>query len=118
MSFNRRSRSSIALRERCRDAGILAYQDYMDPQSGNLIVRTFQDVEPILKSNAELRVHGGDGYSPSRELRRVASIPLVVCHRWLKEEGLEVWNPKHADRLKKKLNDPENLLLRTAPGRL
>ena len=46
-----------------------------------------QDCEPIIENNKRLQTIN-DGYSPSRELRRVASIPPVVFERWLQDDGL------------------------------
>jgi hypothetical protein len=43
-------------------------------EDGKIIERKTQDVEPIIKRNKYLQ-NDGDGYSPSRELRRAASIP-------------------------------------------
>lgn len=42
----------------------------------------------------------------------VASIPLILIAKWLHEEELDIYNLEHADRLKKKLNDPEYRYLR------
>ncbi|NJK32174.1 MAG: hypothetical protein HC927_07075 [Deltaproteobacteria bacterium] len=59
-----------------------------------------------------------DGYSPSRELRRVATIPAAVREMWLLQEGWDAWDGRYNDRLKRKLNDPDWRWLRTAPGRV
>ena len=48
-----------------------------DPVAETLLVKGVQDVEPILEHNKRLANNGEDGYSPSRDLRRVASIPNV-----------------------------------------
>jgi hypothetical protein len=84
---------------------------------GSLHVDSFYDSEEILEQNKRLATLN-DGYSPSRELRRVASIPLALVYLWLNEEGWNALNPAHADKLKAKLNDPSYLYLRTAPGRV
>ena len=83
---------------------------------GKIIIRKTQDVEPILEANKRL-FNDGDGYSPSRELRRAASIPLVVVEQWMRE-GVDIFNPDHAEAIKRKLNSSEWAHLRTAPGRL
>ena len=52
-----------------------------DPVDEVLVRESVQDVEPVLKQNAELRREsdeGNQGYSPSRELRRVATIPTSL----------------------------------------
>jgi len=40
-----------------------------------------------------------------------------VVEQWLKE-GIDIFNPAHEEAVKRKLNDSDNLFLRTAPGRL
>lgn len=90
---------------------------WVDNEDGTAAVLEKQDCDDILDRNKSLYTHN-DGYSPSRELRRVASIPLTLVYEWLEKEGWNAFDPAHADRLKKKLNDPEYLYLRTAPGRL
>lgn len=80
-----------------------------------------QDVAPMLEQNKAMALHN-DGYSPSRELRRVASIPYVVGIKWLNEEGW--WfmdaskDPDVAKKLAGKLNSSEYAYLRTAEGRV
>lgn len=82
-----------------------------------LIDHAAQDVEAILDRNRAMAGEN-DGFSPTRELRRVASIPLALILRWKSEEGWDAFDPAHADRLAAKLNDPEFQFLRTAPGRV
>jgi len=84
---------------------------------GRLLDHASQAVEPILTLNRAMAAEN-DGYTPSRELRRVASIPLNLILRWKLEEGWDAFDPAHADRLARKLNDPEFHYLRTAPGRV
>lgn len=76
-----------------------------------------QDVDPILDANMAMRNHN-DGYSPSRELRRVGSIPVHLIHKWKLEEGWDAFDPDHAEKLRQKLNDLDFIKLRTADGRL
>lgn len=84
---------------------------------GTIVTAASHDTTPIIERNKAMRNHN-DGYTPSRELRRVASIPNIIIAQWLHEEGLDVYNPDHADRLAKKLNDPDWAYLRTADGHL
>lgn len=80
-----------------------------------------QDVAPMLELNKAMATHN-DGYTPSRDLRRVASIPYVVGIKWLNEEGW--WfmdaskDPDVAKKLAAKLNSSEYQYLRTAEGRV
>lgn len=84
---------------------------------GKLVTKLEQDVEPILENNKRLQNDGTGGWSKSRELRRVATVPLIVIDQWLRE-GINVFDPNHAEAVKRKLNDPQYAHLRTAPGRI
>lgn len=84
---------------------------------GTYDVWSTQEVDPILDRNKAMYTHN-DGYSPSRELRRAASIPMNLIQKWRNEEGINVLHPDYADALKRKLNDIDYLYLRTAPGRI
>jgi hypothetical protein len=91
---------------------------YWRPQAdGSVVVASEQDTGAILDLNRAMATEN-DGYSPSRDLRRAASIPLILVAKWLHEEGWDAFDPACGDRLKKKLNDADYLWLRTAPGRL
>lgn len=77
------------------------------------VVRT-QDVQPILDDNKRL-MSLNDGYSPSRDMKRVASIPLTVVEQWMKE-GIDIFDKNCAEAIRRKLNSPDYKFLRTAPG--
>lgn len=84
-------------------------------------IRSVQDVGAMLEENKAKATHN-DGWSPSRELRRVGSIPFALIYQWLAEDGVNVLDAGHdphaAAYLMRKLNDPDYAHLRTAPGRL
>ena len=88
-----------------------------DEEHGRFRIVSLGDATPILEHNKTLAT-ANDGYSPSRELRRVASIPLIVMLKWLNEEGWWALDPANEAKLKAKLNSNEYLFLRTAPGRV
>ena len=78
--------------------------------------------KPILDHNKKL-FNLNDGYSPSRELKRVASIPTLVLEIWAKEyNGTNNWFqlPKNIQRkiMRTKLNSNEFRYFRTAEGNL
>jgi hypothetical protein len=87
-----------------------------DAAGGGAVIST-ADVTPVIEHNKALANHN-DGWAPSRELRRVASIPFALVHKWLVEEGWNALDPACAERLRAKLNDPDWRHLRTAPGRV
>ncbi|MFA6043623.1 MAG: hypothetical protein WC718_01450 [Phycisphaerales bacterium] len=76
-----------------------------------------QPVDDILDRNKAMATEN-DGYSQSRELRRVASVPYIIALKWLNEEGWWMFDPEHADKLAAKLNSSDWQHLRTADGRL
>lgn len=73
------------------------------------------DTTPILEQNKVESTHN-DGYSASRELRRVARIPYIVGLKWLNEEGWWFMDPECQHKLAAKLNSSEYAYLRTADG--
>lgn len=87
-----------------------------EPDGGGRVI-SVTDVSEIVERNKALAT-ANDGYSPSRELRRVASIPFCLIHKWMVEEGWNALDPNCADQLRRKLNDPEWRHLRTAPGQV
>ena len=87
-----------------------------DGKGGGVVIST-TDVGQMLERNRAMAL-ANDGYSPSRELRRVASIPFAIVHKILTEEGVNVLDPANSDRLVRLLNDPDYAWLRTAPGRV
>ena len=92
---------------------------YSEPDGeGGLLIHSVQDVAPIIERNKAAMNHN-DGYSPSRELRRVAFIPTIFRDKWLNEEGWDAWRPDlYPEKLVQKLNDPDYAFLRSAPGRV
>lgn len=79
-------------------------------------IETKQDVEPFLENNKRL-ANDGDGYSPSRDWRRIANIPLGIVEMWRTRLGVDIFNKDHQPAVRRLLNDPDWRLLRTSPGR-
>lgn len=91
---------------------------YWEDTPDGPVIRSVQDVAPVLERALAMRNHN-DGYSPSRELRRVAFIPNIIRDKWLAEEGWDAWRPDlYPEKLVQKLNDPDWAYLRTASGRV
>lgn len=89
---------------------------------GSLIDHAYQDTDAILDVNKAMATEN-DGYSPSREIRRAATVPHSVMLKWLVEDGFWFYDAFSGDefakrKLRQKLNDPDWAHLRTAPGRL
>jgi hypothetical protein len=85
---------------------------------GRIIVRSRQDVDPILDHNKTLRNHGQGRKSAMGDLgRHIATIPNSIVHKWL-QEGINVYDGEHQAELARKLNDPDWRYLRTNPGHI
>ncbi len=89
-----------------------------DPVDDELTVVNQQDCEPTIELNKKLYNDGTEGYGPTREWRRIASIPNIILEKWLKEEGIRFWDSEDTHKLAAKLDDPEWKFLRTAPGKV
>lgn len=95
------------------DSGIAAYYE-TDGKDARLI-HEYDDVSGVLDNN-KLNYNHVNGWNADRSMHKVATIPLSIITKWKLEEGLDVFNKEHRDRLKAKLNDPEWRYLRTSPG--
>lgn len=91
-------------------------QEYHSNVDGSFTIKTSQDVTGLLKSNGEEIAAAGKGFS--REMYKMASIPLVLWHAWWKELGSDPGSRQNQKWLKAKLNSNEFLKLRTKEGRM
>jgi hypothetical protein len=48
-----------------------------------------------------------EGFKKSSDIWHVGHIPASVGLKWLAEEGLDMWNPDHAEGVHKKLMDSD-----------
>ena len=92
-------------------------QSLLVADDGSMTIKMEQDLSGTLDKLHEIR-QTNDGYSPSRELRRVAHIPDIVRMHLINNEGWDPLAVENQDRLVKLLNDPDYAFLRAAPGRL
>jgi hypothetical protein len=95
---------------------------YFVESDGKVTVKRSQDVNPILQKNKRLYTLN-DGYSKSKDLKRVASIPTMVLELWAREyNGTNNWwqipKSERTKILKLKLNSNEYRYFRTASGRM
>ena len=81
-----------------------------------LVIKTYQDVEPILERNKRLQsVEEYKRQGIKNDYQHVASIPLVLIHEWMKQ-GINIWDKGDWPKIKAKLQEPENRYLRTTLG--
>ena len=89
---------------------------------GKIAIKEQVNINPHLQHNKRLLTLN-DGYSKTRDLKRVASIPTIALSVWANEyNGSNNWFrlPKEIQKqiLKKKLNSSEFRYFRTAEGKL
>ena len=84
---------------------------------GTVSYLAVQENDQILDANKAMATHN-DGYSASREMRRVASIPLGLIQHWKEVEGWDAFDPANSAKLMQKLNSSDFQMLRTAEGQL
>jgi hypothetical protein len=83
-----------------------------------LVIHTSQDVEPLLERNVAFQNSGLDGYTPSRDMQQVASIPAVWLDYIYKHHGIKWWDEEDTPRLMALLDDPAFKDFRTGGGHL
>jgi len=84
------------------------------------IKRTFDSsfhANEVLERNKTFDSYS-DGYTPSREMQHVASIPIGVIDLWIQKYGVDPTARGNEVLLMRLLNDPEWRELRTGPGHL
>lgn len=85
-------------------------------EDGKFVTKRTEDVTANLEQNVRDQ-NAGDGYTPSRDMRRVASIPMIIVEKWMRE-GLNLFDQNDWPKIRAKLNDSEYRHLRTALGRI
>ena len=92
-----------------------------DEMEGKIAVKEEVNVDPHIKHN-KILYNLNDGYSKTREMKRVASIPTIALSVWANEyNGSPNWFalPKEVQKdFKEKLNSNEFRYFRTAEGSL
>ena len=98
-----------------RDGNVMTEYIY-NAYDDSLTVKRSADIEANVESNK--REYIDNQHSKFGDLKRVASIPVVVMEKWIAEDGINYMAPEHKDALRRKLNDPDNRFMRTMPGKL
>jgi hypothetical protein len=88
---------------------------HMDELTGEIAIERSQDVEPVIEANKRAQT-AGDGFSPSRELRQIAEIPMGVVELWRTVLGVDIFNRDQWPAVKRLLRDRDWQHLRTSPG--
>ncbi len=95
---------------------------YIQESDGKLTVHNQQNLNPLMERNKKLYTQN-DGYTASRDMRRIASVPPIILQIWAKEyNGTRNWWALPKDTQKKilrvKLNSNEFRYFKTSEGRL
>lgn len=98
--------------------GIKTWHDYDHTTKETKIHTSYESrqTDAVLDENKARQNDGTDGWSPTREWKYIANIPMSVLHSWLVNEGFDAFDPNNRAKLKQKLNSSEYLYLRTSGG--
>ncbi len=88
---------------------------FYDPVSETRTVQTIHDCQAILDDNARQLNSGHDGFSPSRELKKVASIPLGAVEE-LYAKGIDIMKDEDWPKISSMLDSREWEKFRTSHG--
>jgi|TARA_R110001606_G_scaffold93981_3_gene208525 hypothetical protein len=85
-----------------------------DHKEEKVVLHNTQDIQPILDMN-KMEMNGDSPYGVQNnpDLRKVASIPLIIIEKWKRELGVDIMDKNDMPKVKKLLNDPEYSWLRT-----
>ena len=83
---------------------------------GSFAIRQWEDVETVIEANKRAYNDPGKGYTPSKDLRRIASFPPTVVLNIMDKYGADPFAQGNQDLLDRVLDDPDYQYLRTAPG--
>lgn len=101
-----------------RDGFGTDYTFHYDHSTKKCVIQETMDAEPIIEWNKERQKT--DGYTPSRQRKLLASIPLTLVHKWMVEDGVVWFRLSKQERfkyLRRKWNDPDFRFLRASGGR-
>jgi hypothetical protein len=93
------------------EEGGVRQEIWYDEHTDTLTFRDLQVVEDVLDENR--RERNNEHGKPFGEWKRIAQIPALIVNQLMREG---IWDNK--ERLKKWLNDQNNIKMRTKEGRL
>ena len=108
-------RANKSLLKRLAGGDVVTIHDY-DDSTQTTIIETIQDLDPYIEANKREQASGHDGYTPSREMRKVASIPIEIVNQWMVERGINALRPEDWPKVAALLDDPDHRFLRTDAG--
>lgn len=97
------------------NGGVITRHHY-DETEDRTVIHQSADVEANI--NANKREYIDNANAKFGDMKKVASIPMIIVDKWCAEDGINYLAPENVNALKRKLNDPDNRFLRTMPGKL
>lgn len=92
---------------------------YWNDDNDELVQRTYQDVEPIIKANKAAQNDWGGRFGNKETFHHVATIPHAEIVKWMNEKGINAFNQgDFEDAVIKMLNDPDWKNLKTKNVRI
>ena len=89
-------------------------------QDGNIVVNSYQDVEPAMEYAAKARRADREergAFGKRKELHRTMSVPFNVIQMICVKHSLDFFNPEHSRAILKILKTPEYAAFRTTADR-
>lgn len=96
------------------DAGIT--RKWIDNEDGTFTITESQDLSALLERNRIAR-NSFDGYTPSRDMQFVGTVPAAVHAEFL-ARGINLYKPEFAKELERYLDDPDYRGFRVSDGRV
>lgn len=84
---------------------MVEHQDEYIFDAGKLIIRTSVDVEPLIEEIQAEKNENPNGFSKSRNWRKIGSLPMIIIEKWLREKGIDLMKPGNEKYVKQALNE-------------
>ena len=98
--------------------GLKTYHEYDWKEKKTQITYEQDDVSGLTWWTQEVANAGMHEKQRKKDVWHAACIPEIICIKWRLEEGIDIYNKDHWERVRKKLNDPDYAYLRTWKGRI
>ena len=98
--------------------GVTTWHEY-DHLTRQTTIAETQDVSAAIEYSRN-KANDEDASRKGRKAEwwHVATIPIGVQYKWLREHGVNIYDPSHSQRVTKLLNDSDWRYLRTANGKI
>lgn len=84
----------------------MAKEEFFFENDGRtMIIRRTEDVEPIIEAVKQDRNNLDNGFSVSRNYRKIGSLPAIIIEQWLREKGINLLAPENEKHLRAALNE-------------